>query len=187
MCEVIMFLFRKKPDPQLKLITAGITKLLQHLTPLREIPSTVVALIERLDLQSKQSLELSLQIEEIYDIIKDGEQSADELRTLRSHELTLVEVVAQMTDMLDDLTAFTATIPQLEEQSAAIANKTDLLLQTAGMLRLAKPGDALNPKLHTVVQTADAGQEPETITQVLRSGYSYKGKVVKKSQVIVNM
>jgi molecular chaperone GrpE (heat shock protein) len=147
------------------------------LDPLAEIVATQGGLWNFLQ---KNSSGLSMQIEEIYDIIKDADQNAKEAKAAIKREYILLGSLIAISDLLDGL------LPYLHEHNQTISAKKEEVLKACGLERLGFPGERLDPRLHTVAAAEYNEAAFETIIHVLESGYTYRGQIIRKATVILS-
>ena len=156
--------------------------------PLAELAQAQAVLLEGIhktcsDISKKVS-DFSLQVEEVYDIVKDADENEREVRSAAKRELQLIGSLIAMSDMLDDILFFFdfRDISNTE----AISSKRDDILNTCSLESYESQGRRLDPRLHTVA-AAEFSDEPfETVTHVLESGYIYRGNVIRKAKVIIS-
>ena len=132
----------------------------------------------------KKEDDLSLQVEEIYDIIKEADDNAKEVKAAAKREARLLESLLAISDMLDDVLRF------LHEHGAAhvdiIAAKAGEAMIACGAERFGAPGEPLDPRLHTVASAEFSETPIEHITRVLQYGCAYNGKIARKASVIIS-
>lgn len=143
-----------------------------------------------LDALNKRQLDLSLQVEEIYDLAKEAD--ARELReNLKAEGDRLQQVLVAaigLSDMLEHFCVYAGQSgsAELEHQGRLLWQNSRILLENCGIARFGEAGQLLNPTLHTV-QSAVASELPkEHIIKVLQSGYVYFGRLLRKASVVVS-
>ena len=149
--------------------------------PLEEIAKSQLNIIESI---AKNSSDISLQVEEIYDIIKDSEENAQAAKNAVKREETLLRGLIAVNDLLDSILQY-LTDSDLSHIKA-IEEKQEEIISACGIEKTGFTGQKLEPKLHTVASAEQSDAPYETVTQVLESGYIYKGSIVRKATVIVS-
>ena len=145
--------------------------------PLTELTQAQAGLMERI---YKNSADLSLQMEEVYDIVKDSDESAKELKAAIKRENLLLSGLIALSDLLDGL------LPHIQEHAATASAKKDEALNICGLEQLGFPGERLDPRLHTVASAEYSDSPPESVIRVLESGFAYRGKAIRKATVILS-
>lgn len=90
-------------------------------------------------------------------------------------------------ELLPVLDGCEAAVQQGQAEVEPIRNQLVELLTKAGLERTGEPGDAFDPELHDAVmhEPAEDGQDGSVIAEVLRTGYSWKGRVLRPAMVKV--
>ena len=146
--------------------------------PLTELARAQAGLLENIQ---KNNSALSLQIEEIYDIIKESDENAKEVKAAAKREQLLLVGLIGMADLLDSL------LPHMQQQhSQIIVAKMDGAMNSCSLERLGFQGERFEPRLHTVASAEYSDAPLETIIGVLESGYAYHGKIIRKATVILS-
>jgi len=149
--------------------------------PLAEL---ALAQAELLSGIQKNSADISLQVEEIYDIVKEADENAREVKAAAKRENLLLGSLVSVSDLLDSLLQYMKNTDTAH--AGAIAAKMDEAMTFCGLERFGSPGERLDPQLHTVVSVEYSSAPVESVTRVLESGYAYRGKVIRKAAVIVS-
>jgi len=151
------------------------------LDPMAELALGQAALLE--DIRKREE-NLSLQVEEIYDIIKESDDNEKAAKAALKRETRLLESLLAITDLTDDVLRY------LSERGAAhieaIAAKLDEAISACGVERFGAPGEQLDPRLHTVISAEESDFPFEQVTRVLQSGCAYNGKLIRKASVVVS-
>ena len=148
--------------------------------PIDPLAELAQAQTELLDSIQKNGANLSLQMEEVYDIIKDADENAREVKAAAKRENMLLSGLVAMGDLLDNL------LPYMQEHGQTIAAKKEDAMSACGLERLGYIGERLDSRLHTVASAEYSGAPPESIIRVLESGYAYNGKIIRKATVILS-
>ncbi|MDR0491723.1 MAG: nucleotide exchange factor GrpE [Oscillospiraceae bacterium] len=139
------------------------------------------------DINDKQA-DISLQVEEIYDIIKEKSTHEDMLRTERARLGRFVNVAVGLSDIVEDFLRFAEQSgnAELEYQARMMWKNAGNLLEACSVGRIGEAGQPLDPNLHSV-HAAEASEYPhECISKVLQSGYHYSGRIIRKATVVVS-
>lgn len=107
-------------------------------------------------------------------------------REVVRHDATRA-ALAQLLPVLDDLDAARAAGDLEEGPFASIANKFEQILTNTGFERINEVGVPFDPTVHeALMQQPNAEIPADHVAMVLRSGYSYKDRVVRAAQVVVS-
>lgn len=168
---------------------AELEKLLQAeesppLDLLEELAMTQAELLgslqELLGSQQQNNESLSLQVEEIYDIVKESDENAKEVKAAAKRENMLVNGLISLCDLVDGL------LPHLQEHSRTVDAKKMEAVDACGLEPLGFPGERLDPRLHTVAGAEYSDAPMESVIRVLESGYAYHEKLIRKATVILS-
>jgi molecular chaperone GrpE len=91
-------------------------------------------------------------------------------------------------ELLPVLDGFEAALQQGSDEAGPIHSQIVEILTKAGLERTGEPGDPFDPEIHEAVmhEPAEDGAEGEsTIAELLRTGYSWKGRVLRPAMVKV--
>jgi molecular chaperone GrpE (heat shock protein) len=143
-----------------------------------------------LEALNKKQSDLSLQVEEIYDLAKEADvrELREVLNVEKGRVTQLLEAAAGLSDLLEHFCVYAGQSgsAELERQGRLLWQNSRLLLEDCGITRVGEAGQPLDPFLHTV-QSAVASEFPrEHIARVLQSGYRYMGMVLRKAVVVVS-
>ena len=139
----------------------------------------------------KKQADISVQVEELYDLAKDSDNTAVQkaLQSERAHAGLVIRAAVGLCDLIDDFYEFSLQCgnEDIGGQALMMRKKADGLLMGCGITRLGEVGQPLNPAIHSV-QTGAASQIPrEHVAKVLQSGYLYLGAILRKATVVVSM
>ena len=148
---------------------------------LAELTKAHLTLLEAL---RKTGSDVSLQVEEIYDIVKESDENAKEVKNAAKREQQLLTCFIVVCDMLDGLLQFIQSSGA--DHAAAIAAKRDEALKACGLEMFDGLGSYLDPRFHTVAGAEFGDAPPEQVIGVLENGYAYRGSVVRKATVIIS-
>jgi molecular chaperone GrpE (heat shock protein) len=139
----------------------------------------------------KKQADLSLQVEEIYDLAKDADtrELQGVLNVERGRSQQLLGVVVGLSDMLEHFCVYAGQSgsAELEHQGRLLWQNARRLLESCGIVRLGEAGQPLDPALHTVQSAVVSALPKEHVVQVLQSGYLYLGMMLRKAVVVVSM
>ena len=136
----------------------------------------------------KKQADLSLQVEEIYDIVKESGAHKDTLRLERTYRTQLLNAVVGLSDMIEDFLRYSAQsgVDGLETQARMMWNNVGNMLQSCSISRFGEAGQPLDPEIHSVQAAEVSGYPREHISNVLQSGYRYMGALIRKASIIVS-
>jgi len=140
---------------------------------------------------SKKQSDISVQIEELYDLTKESDNTVL-LNALHDEKLrtrSVVGAIIGLCDLIDDFYEFSSQSgsEDISRQALLMRKKTDGLLGGCGIARFGEKGQPLNPRIHTV-QAGTASHIPkEHVAKVLQSGYVHMGMVLRKATIIVSL
>jgi len=136
----------------------------------------------------KKQADISLQVEEIYDIVKDSGMYKEALRLERARTNNLLGAVVGLSDMIEDFYHFTAQSghAELERPAWMMWKNAGNMLEGCAVARFGETGQPLNPAIHSVHAAETSAYPREYITRILQSGYRYLGTVIRKASVIVS-
>ena len=132
----------------------------------------------------KGSSGISMQVEEIYDIVKESDENAKETKNAAKRESLLLNAFFIVNDLLDSLLFNPLLAGGVHTE--ALAAKREETLQACGIERIGCRGQMLDPRIHTVASAEESEAQRETVTRVLESGYLYRGNVARKATVIIS-
>lgn len=140
----------------------------------------------------KKQSELSLQVEEIYDIVGNLDLAAvqEALQAETQRADSLADGMVGLCDILEDFCAYARDSGNagLEQQGRMMWDNAGDLLERYGFARLGEDGQPLAPEIHTVRSAAASPAVPkEHVVRVLQSGYRYRGAVVRKAVVAASL
>jgi molecular chaperone GrpE (heat shock protein) len=151
------------------------------------------------DLRKKQTA-VSLQVEEIYDLVKEQDTKSlhdshtmtslqEALEAEKTRADTLVHTAIALCDLLEDFCAYARQSGNeaLEHQADLLRIQSGRLLAGNDIVRFGEEGQPLNPQIHTVQKSVESQFPHEQVLEVLQSGYMYKGALVRKAAVVVSL
>ena len=159
--------------------------------PKNELSELLAAGQQLLLTLNKKQTDISMQIEEIYDITKelDTNELKESIREEKERTYTAVQTAVGLCDLIDDFCEFAAKSgnEELEQQASIMRKNADNLLGGCEIMRMGARGQQLDPEIHSVQAGTDSDIPRECVSQVLQSGFRYKGDVIRKAVVIVSM
>ncbi|WP_120522477.1 nucleotide exchange factor GrpE [Arthrobacter celericrescens] len=103
-------------------------------------------------------------------------------------EMAVIGVLNSLLPVLDDIDAARQHGDLEDGPFAAIAAKLENSLKTYGLERIDATGVEFDPTIHeALIQQPGQDIEVDTVSQVLRSGYRSKERVLRAAQVIVSV
>jgi molecular chaperone GrpE (heat shock protein) len=139
------------------------------------------------DLNKKQT-DTSLQIEEIYDLVKEQGLLRETVMEEKARADQLVMAAIGLADLLEDFCAYAGQSGNeaLKDQAKLLWENAGGILLNCGILCFGEEGQTLDPRIHTVKASADSSLPQEQVVRVLQSGYVYKNTVIRKAAVVVS-
>jgi molecular chaperone GrpE (heat shock protein) len=139
---------------------------------------------------NKRQTDVSLQIEEIYDLVKERDTRVleESLEAERTRANQLASGAIGLSDLLEDFCAYAGQSgsEELKDQAGLLRKNSGRILAGCGIFRLGEEGQPLNPQIHTVKASAESSLPRERVVQVLQSGYVYQNTLVRKAAVVVS-
>ena len=132
----------------------------------------------------KRNTDISMQVEEIYDIIKDADQNANEVASAARRERLLLESLMSLNDLLGDVLLVLSDTHF--EHLEAISGKVEEILDICNLEITTALGQRLDPRIHEVVAAESSDEPVEAVIRILEHGYEYREKVLRKGKVIVS-
>jgi molecular chaperone GrpE len=172
---------------------AELEKLLSRETgrlPQYEFAELAAAGQQFLEELTKKQTDVSLQIEEIYDLVK--EQDTRALREKADAEKTranqLVFAAIGLADLLEDFCTYArqSGSEELKHQADLLWENAGGILAGRGIFHFGVEGETMNPQIHTVKASAESSLPREQVVQVLQSGYVYQNTLLRKAAVVVS-
>jgi molecular chaperone GrpE (heat shock protein) len=162
----------------------------QEPLPLFELAEVLAENRAVLEAVNKRQADVSLQVEEIYDLVKDADtrELQGVLNTERSRAQQLLGAAVGLSDLLEYFCVYAGQSgsAELEHQGRLLWQNSRRILEGCGITRLGEAGQPLDPALHTVQSVAASEFPRETVAQVLQSGYRYLGRVARKAVVVLS-
>jgi len=173
---------------------AELAKLLaQESEPLPESELVEIAAAGRqllLTLNKKQA-DISMQVEELYDLTKDSDNTAlqEALQDVKARAQSAVRAAVGLCDLIEDFFEYSqqSGMEELARQALMMRKEADGLLEQCGIARLGEEGQPLDPDVHSVRSGAASQIPREHVVKVLQSGYRYLGAIMRKATVVVSM
>jgi molecular chaperone GrpE len=106
-------------------------------------------------------------------------------------EVSTARLVKKLLPVLDDLEMAVQATESGEEKKVLmegvgmVAKKLKAVLEAEGLERIQAVGKPFDPDLHEAVEKVEGNGEVDTVLEEIRSGYTFKGKVIRHSLVKV--
>jgi molecular chaperone GrpE (heat shock protein) len=138
---------------------------------------------------SKQQTDLSLQVEEIYDLVNEAETERQALRAEQKNAGRLLGALIGLSDLIEDFYAFAERCQEesFAAQARAVWQSAGRVLSECEITRLGKEGQPFDTEIHTVESAAVSGFPREYAAKILRSGYRYKGSLLRKASIVISL
>jgi molecular chaperone GrpE (heat shock protein) len=158
--------------------------------PGSELVEFAAAEREFLTALNKKHTDLSLQVEEIYDLVKEGDTRVlqETLEAEQNRSGRLAGAAVGLCDLLEDFCAYArqSGSGDLEQEARLLWRNSGALLESCGITRLGEEGQPLDPAIHRVQAAVPSALPREHVTRVLQSGYRYLGAIVRRAVVVVS-
>ncbi|MDR3146628.1 MAG: nucleotide exchange factor GrpE [Treponema sp.] len=137
---------------------------------------------------NKKQTDTSLQIEEIYDLVKEQDFLRETAMSEKTRADRLVPAAIGLADLLEDFYAYAGRNggEELKHQARIMWENAGGILSGCGILRFGQEGEPLNPRIHTVKASAESPFPRERVVRVLQSGYVYQDTIIRKAAVVVS-
>jgi molecular chaperone GrpE (heat shock protein) len=136
----------------------------------------------------KKQTDASLQIEEIYDLVKEQHGLMEALEAEKTAKDQLAAAAIGIADLIEYFHAYAAQSgrEELKKQADVMWQNAAGMLASCGILRFGVAGEQLDPRIHTVKASAESSFPREYVTEVLQSGYLYQNRLLRKAAVVVS-
>jgi molecular chaperone GrpE (heat shock protein) len=136
----------------------------------------------------KKQTNTSLQIEEIYDLVKEQGLLRETVLAEKNRADQLALAAMGLADLLEDFCAYAGQSGSeaLKHQAKLLRENSGGILLNCGILRFGEEGQPLDPRIHTVKASAESPLPREQVVRVLQSGYVYKNTLIRKAAVVVS-
>jgi molecular chaperone GrpE (heat shock protein) len=153
-----------------------------------EFAAAAAAEQELLTELAKKQTDVSLQIEEIYDLVKEQGFLRERANAEKSRADQLALAAVGLADLLEDFCAYAGRSgsEELERQAKMLWENAGGILAGQGLLRFGTEGEALDPRIHTVKASGESPLPREQLIRVLQSGYVYQNTLIRKAAVVVS-
>jgi molecular chaperone GrpE (heat shock protein) len=140
------------------------------------------------ELNRKQA-DVSLQIEEIYDLSKEQHGLDEALKSEKTAKNQLVSAAVGIADLIEYFHAYARRSgnEDLKNQANMMRQNAVATLSACGIFPFGEAGDPLNPQIHTVKASAKSAVPREHVSEVLQSGYVYQNSILRKAAVVVSL
>jgi len=135
---------------------------------------------------NKTHTDISLQVEEIYDIVKESDEFKKELKVEKAHLGELVGALIRLADIIEDFAVFTQNNKELSEGARMMWNNATSVLNACAFTQFGKEGQQFDPSIHNVHSVTKSIFPRGYIAQLLRSGYAYRGAILRKAIVVIS-
>ena len=156
--------------------------------PWHELDELASADRELLAELNRKQVDASLQIEEIYDLVKEQDFLRETAAAEKARADRLALAAMGLADLLEDFCAYAGRSgsKELEHQAKLLREKAGGVLSDCGITRLGEEGQTLNPQIHRVEAIAESSFPREQVIRVLQSGYRYQNTLIRKAAVVVS-
>jgi molecular chaperone GrpE (heat shock protein) len=137
---------------------------------------------------SREQSDASLQMEEIYDLVKEQGFLQETAAAEKARADRLALAAMGLADLLEDFCAYAGQSgsEELKQQAKLLWKNSGGILSGCGILRFGEEGETLNPQVHRVEASAESALPREQVVRVLQSGYLYQNTLIRKAAVVVS-
>jgi molecular chaperone GrpE (heat shock protein) len=137
---------------------------------------------------TKKQTDVSLQIEEIYDLVKEQGFLQERVNAEKARADQLALAAVGLADLLEDFYVYAGQSGDevLRRQARLLWEKAGGILAGQGIFRFGEEGEPLNPQIHTVKASAESSFPREQVIRVLQSGYIYQNAMIRRAAVVVS-
>jgi molecular chaperone GrpE (heat shock protein) len=137
---------------------------------------------------NKKQADVSLQVEEIYDLVKEQGALRDKVKAGEERGNQLVLAAIALCDLLEDFCVYArrSGSEELEHQAGLLWEHAGGILGDMGIIRFGESGQLLDPQIHTVKASAESPLPREHVVRALQSGYLYQNALIRKAAVVVS-
>lgn len=150
-------------------------------------------IFEKIGKQQYKSATNMEEILEIIDEIKEDNESLksfkNDVKSMDKENQILIKTLIEVADLFEDIYIYSrkSSNQALKEQMGLQWNKLEQILLTCGLTRFGKEEDMFNSHLHIPKETKENGHINQIqILEIMKSGYIYRGEVIRKAEVVVN-
>jgi molecular chaperone GrpE (heat shock protein) len=156
--------------------------------PQYEFTELAAAGRELLEELNKKQTDTALQIEEIYDLVKEQGLLRETVEAEKIRAGRLVWTAVGLSDLLEDFFAYAKRSggEELRSQAKLLWEQAGKILSDCGLLRFGEEGQSLDPRIHTVKAGVESSFSREQVVQVLQCGYAYQNMLLRKAAVVVS-
>lgn len=143
----------------------------------------------------KKQNSIEMQTEEIFSLLEEqsengGTDGADtKIERLKAARDTLLQALIGAADLIEDYYIYAEAHgdASMREQAALMWHTQCKKMTAAGLIRIADEDTPVDPSLNHIEGITHRADLPEGwITGVIKSGYRYKERVIRRSSVVVN-
>jgi len=152
--------------------------------------------VDKIAKRQYQSLTNIDTVVDLLDDIKETDKrislSEEKAQVLDQETQRLVKVIIEMGDLLEDIyiSSTQGSNEGLKEQMQLQWNRMQQILLSHQMVCFGNVGELFDVRLHIAKETISDNQVEEIketkLLEVIKSGYIYKGQLIRKAEVVIN-
>jgi molecular chaperone GrpE len=137
--------------------------------------------------------DLTAELEQMEDRFKRAAADLDNYRKRATRELERLVTErgdSMLRDWLEVVDGLDRALQQkpdnpLYDGLRAVLDQVEAILERQGVRRIGTPGEPFDPNRHEAVEVRESDHPPNTIVEVLRSGFARGDRVLRPAQVVV--
>ena len=120
-------------------------------------------------------------------------QKRTEREMQQVEERAVLGLVTRLLSVLDELELASANVAKhgegrvVSEGIKMVYRNLNSVMKTAGLRRIEAVGMPFDPRLHEAVEKVDGSGELDKVVEEIRSGYTFRGQVLRPSMVKVEL
>jgi len=139
---------------------------------------------------NKKQADISMQVEELYELAVESDNSSlnDALKAEKERTRLSVNAAISLCDLIDDFCEFARKSDngELEHHAFLMRKKAGTLLEESGITGVGSEGQRLDPDIHNVSSAIVSNMPREQVVKVLQNGYRHFGTIIRKATVVVS-
>lgn len=149
--------------------------------------------VERIGKEQYKSLRNIDEILELLDATKENEELIksfkEKAKLTEKENENLIKALVEVADLFEDIYMYSEKSLNegfAEQMKLQLSNMEQVLL-TYGLTRFGDVGEAFNSQLHIPKEVREnEGFMQVQILEIIKSGYTYKGQIIRKAEVVIN-
>lgn len=158
----------------------------------KEKPDAERKLAERLDVERKRYEELASRMKYLQADFENYQKRVDR-EMQQVEERSVLGLVNRLLSVLDELELASANASKPGQAKAVsegikmVYKNLSSVMKTAGVKKIEAVGMPFDPALHEAVEKSEGTGEKDTVVREIRSGYTFRGLLLRPSMVKVEL